>query len=390
MGRLRLKNSRLKWIFLPSGDYLALRRRLCRLAEQGWELAGAGDGNCFFARFRPTERTELRYDTEVAPLLRDESQLRETVERRKRLGWSPVGTVNGVDVYVSQPCRYPEQENHPAENRRRWRARGVLSLVTAALAALLSWQWSWFSTTWYLGNTAALLYLSRFPLLVGGSLWTAWVLLRQLTPWKDEPPAVPAWVRAALQAGFYLWAVLLLAALVLDQLPLAWACGVLAVALLVLLLGRRGWRKWTGFAGQSLLALVVGCALLVSQLLPLALPDSQRYSAGSASWRGSLTDVVRAEDLGLDDLTFVSAEYDRAGSLLVSRSTYREEWEELRLNCQYDRCRTAGLATQAAEEIRAAHPNAVVVVQGRQVAALWTSDELDVAEAQAALEALLT
>lgn len=384
-----MKNSRLKWIFLPSGDYLALRQRLNRLAEQGWELAETGDGNCFFARFRPTERTELHYDTDVAPLLRDENQLRETVERRERLGWSPVGTVNGVDVYVSQPCRCPEPENDPAENRRRWRARGVLSLAAVALAALLSWQWSWFSSTWYLGNAAALLFLSRFPLLIGGGLWAAWVLLRQIVPWKGKLRTGPAWVRSALQAGFYLWVVLLLVALVLDQLPLAWACGVLAVALLVLLLGRRGWRKWTGFTGQSLLALVVGCVLLISQLLPLALPDSQRYSAGSASWRGSLTDVVRAENLGLDDLTFVSAEYDKDGSLLVSRSTYREEWEELRLNCQYDRCLTAGLASQAAEEIRAAHSDAVIVVQGRQVAALWFSEELDEAAVQAALAALL-
>ncbi|MCD8188801.1 MAG: hypothetical protein LUD78_01015 [Clostridiales bacterium] len=386
---MSLKNSRLKWIFLPSGDYLALRRRLDRLAEQGWELAEAGDGSCFFARFQPTERTELRYDTEVAPLLRDENQLRETVERRERLGWSPVGTVNGVDVYVSQPCRYPEQENEPAENRRHWRARGVLSLVTAVLAALLAGRWSWFTDPWYLGNTAALLYLSRVPLLVGGVLWTAWVLLRQLTPWNREPRAILAWMRSALQAGFCLWAVLLLTALVLDRLPPAWACGVLAVALLVLLLGRRGWRKRTGFAGQSLLALVVGCTLLVSQLLPMALPDSQRYSAGSASWRGSLTDVVRAEDLGLDDLAFISAEYDKDGSLLVSRSTYREEWEELRLSCQYDRCLTAALADQVAEEIRAAHPDAVILVQGRQVAALWSSETLDEAAVQAALEALL-
>ncbi|MCD8008996.1 MAG: hypothetical protein LUF68_08745 [Clostridiales bacterium] len=383
-----MKNSRLKWIFLPTGDYLALRHRLNRLAEQGWELAETGDRNCFFARFRPTERTELRYDTEVAPLLRDENQLRETVERRERLGWSPVGTVNGVDVYVSQPCRYPEPENDPAENRRHWRARGALSLVAVALAALLTWQWRWFSVPWYLGNAAALLFLSRFPLLVGGCLWAAWVLLRQMTPWKEEPRTSLAWVRSALQAGFYLWVVVLLAALVLDQLPL-WACGVLAVALAVVLLCPRIWQKWTGFAGQSLLALVVGCVLLISQLLPLALPDSQRYSAGSASWRGSLTDVVRAEDLGLDDLTFVSAEYDKDGSLLVSRSTYREEWEELRLNCQYDCCLTAGFAHQVAEEIRAAHSDAVIVVRGRQVAALWSSEELDETMAQAALEALL-
>lgn len=389
MGRVRLKNSRLKWIFLPSGDYLALRQRLNRLAEQGWELAESGDGSCFFARFQPTERTELRYDTEVAPLLRDENQLRETVERRERLGWSPVGTVNGVDVYVSQPCRYPEPENDPAGNRRRWRARGALSLVTALLAVLLTWQWRWFSVTWYLSNTAALLYLSRFPLLICGAFWAAWVLLRQLAPWKEDSRTGPAWVRAALQAGFYLWAALLLAASVLDRLPLAWACGVLAVALAAALLGRRGWRKWTGFAGQSLLALVVGCTLLVAQLLPMALPDSQRYSAGSASWRGSLTDVVRAEDLGLDELTFVSAEYDRDGSLLVSRSTYQEEWEELRLNCQYTRCLTAGLANQVAEELRTAHPDAVIVVQGRQVAALWSPEELDEAAAQAALAALL-
>ncbi len=389
MGCFRLKNSRLKWIFLPTGDYLALRRRLNRLAEQGWELAEKGDGNCFFARFRPTERTELRYDTEVAPLLRDENQLRETVERRERLGWSPVGTVNGVDVYVSQPCRCPEPEDEPTENRRRWRARGVLSLVTVVLAALLTWQWCLFADPWYLGNAAALLYLSRFPLLAGGVLWAAWVLLRQLTPWKGEPRATLAWVRSGLQVGFYLWAVLLLAALVLDQLPLPWACGVLAVALVILLLGRRGWRKWTGFAGQSLLALVVGCTLLVAQLLPLVLPNSQRYSEGSASWRGSLTDVVRAEDLGLDELAFVSAEYDKDGSLLVFRSTYREEWEELRLNCQCDRCLTVGLASQAAEEIRAAHPDAVVVIQGRQVAALWASETLDEAATQAALEALL-
>ncbi|MCD7929171.1 MAG: hypothetical protein LUF86_03315 [Clostridiales bacterium] len=385
-----LKDSRLKWIFLPTGDYLALRHRLNRLAEQGWELAEAGDRCCFFARFQPTERTELRYDTEVAPLLRDENQLRETVERRERLGWSPVGTVNGVDVYVSQPCRYPEPENDPAENRRRWRARGVLSLVAVALAALLTWQWRWFSVPWYLGNAAALLFLSRFPLLVGGCLWAAWVLLRQIVPWKGEPRTGLAWVRSALQAGFYLWVVVLLAALVLDQLPLVWACGVLAAALAVLLLCPRRWCKWTGFAGQSLLVLVVGCVLLISQLLPLALPDSQRYSAGSASWRGSLTDVVRAEDLDLDDLTFVSAEYDQDGSLLVSRSTYREEWEELRLNCQYDCCLTAGFARQVAEEIRAAHSDAVIVIQGRQVAALWSSEELDEAAAQAALEALLT
>ncbi|MCC8074733.1 MAG: DUF2812 domain-containing protein [Clostridiales bacterium] len=385
-----LKDSRLKWIFLPTGDYLALCQWLNRLAEQGWELAETGDGSCFFARFRPTERAELRYDTEIAPILRDEDQLRETVERRERQGWSPVGTVNGVDVYVSQPCRYPEPEDDPTGNRRRWRARGVLTLVTVVLAALLSWQWSWFNATWYLGNTAALLYLSRFPLLIGGGFWAAWVLLRQLTPWKNEIRTGPAWVRSALQAAFYLWAVLLLAALVLDQLPLAWACVVLAVALAVLLLGRRGWRKWTGFAGQSLLALVVGCTLLISQLLPLALPDSQRYSAGSASWRGSLTDVVRAEDLGLDELSFVSAEYDRDGSLLVSRSTYREEWEELRLSCQYDRCLTAGLASQAAEEIRTAHPGAVIVVRGRQVVALWSPEELDEAAVQTALEELLT
>ncbi|MCD7837414.1 MAG: hypothetical protein LUG65_00700, partial [Clostridiales bacterium] len=131
------------------------------------------------------------------------------------------------------------------------------------------------------------------------------------------------------------------------------------------------------------------CTLLAAQLLPLVLPDSQRYSEGSASWRGSLTDVVRAEDLEMDDLNFISAEYDKDGSLLVSRSTYREEWEELSLSCQYDRCLTAGLASQVAEEIRADHPDAVIVVQGRQVVALWSPEELDEEAVQATLEALL-
>lgn len=375
-----MKNSGFRWIFVPTGDYLGLRRRLNRLAKSGWELVWEGDGSRFLARVQATERTELRYDVEIAPFLRDAGQLEQTVERRRQAGWEPVGTINGMDIYASMPCREPQEENNPLKNRKNWLPRGLFSLLLAALAVFLSWNWSFFSKKWYLGNLSALLYGSRFPMLVGGAFWAAWVILRLLRPAGKAPHPVLFWIRSGLLTGFVLWVLLLAVCAVLDCLPVGWACAVLGLTLAGYLLGRWCWKKHTGQLSRGVLILVVGCGLIVTQLLRVGLPDSQRYNVGSAPWRYELSDVVRAEDLGQGETEFLSAEYDWDGSLLVRRSSYQEEWEEFRLECERYSCLTPGLAALVERDVTQRHPDFQVVRQGRTVMALWTSEEIPGAE----------
>lgn len=380
-----MKNSCFRWIFFPSGDYLGLRRRLNRLAESGWELKQEGDGSRILARFQRTERTELRYDVETAPFFRDAGQLEQTVERRRQAGWEPVGTINGVDIYASMPCREPQEENDRMKNRRAWLPRGVISLLLIGLAIVISWNWHFFSGSWYLGNVSALLYGGRFPLLAGGAFWAAWVIWRLIDPGEKPPRPALFWLRTGLLAGFLLWVLLLLVSVVLDCLPLVWGCAVLGLTAAGYFLARWSWKQRTGQISRSVLILVLGCGLIATLLLRVGLPDDQRYSVGSAPWRYELSDIVRAEELGRGEAEFLSAEYDRGGSLLVRKSSYQEEWEDFRLECEYYSCLTPGLAALAERDMTEKHPDFQVVRQGRSVVALWTSEEIPAEKVEAIL-----
>lgn len=259
------------------------------MASDGWELDWDGDGNTLLAGFSRTERRELVYDTEPAPLLRDAGQLEATVELRRQAGWEAVGTINGVDIYRAMPCRTPQVVESLTD--RRWLPGGLLTLTVFAAGVLLCWSWQRFGGQWYSSDLSAFLYLSRFLYTAAAVYWGLWTLLHVIRPAQKPPQAAWFWLRSVLLAGNCLWWILILASLVLTLLPTRWALGLLVVSIMAaVLLWVCQWKL-----SRVLLA---GCILLVALILRQVLPDTHFYSEGSAAWRGSLSGMVQGETLG--------------------------------------------------------------------------------------------
>jgi hypothetical protein len=365
-----MKETCYKWIFTAPVDGAGLKARFNRLAEQGWELDHQGDGTFFFARFKRTSRKELRYDVALTPQFRTVEELNELAEHRRDSGWEPIGTINGLDVFVSMPCQEPENINDSVYDRKCLLSRGVLGILLPLLSVLFCAFVSG-QKSWYLSNLDALGKIFLPPMAVCSVIWVIWYLFRCVRPAKTPPPSLFLWGRSALVCGLFLFWLLIPVSIVFDLLSVGWALGLLLAGAAIWLVSRRIEK------GIAPLLLVIGCVLLGSLGLNHILPDSQLYDTGSSSWRSSLTELIHAEDLGLEDMTLLSAEYDKSGSLLVTKTSCTEEWDGFELVCERYSCLTRGLAEEVSRDLQGRF---LVVQEGRDVLALRTSQEIPGAE----------
>lgn len=390
-----MKENKAAWVFTAMGDDLGLNERLNRWAEQGWEWEPSGDGSCYLARLRRTERTELRYFVETAPLLRSETRIRAQVERRSAAGWKPLGTVNGLDIYRSAPCCEVET---PVRETGAVRSTSFRSALLSLLALLLCLQWPLLGVEWYLTDLGAFLWLSRFVVLPVAAVWAVWRGTRALVPAKRAAHSAVVIFRGIIAALFRLWLVLLAAAVVLTLLPLPWAAGVLALGILLRLAFRfdldpiEDKLHWSPRSSIRFTLCCVGAVLLLTiGLHQLGITNAVRiYSAGNGV-PVEASCFLHAEDLTANPGSVFSSEYSRHSSLLAEQESYTETTEQLHMDCICYRSAVPMMRTYLQRKLKdaaAGEDNTVLVIGDKGAVLLrcsgsWEKDPSD------ALKALL-
>lgn len=360
------------WVFTAFGDALGLEQRLNQLADSGLELVTEEDGMRFFGAFEPTSRQDLRYYVEPAPLLRSDSQALHRVEELRKLGWDNLCTLNGLDVYVAAPLRFP---NRP--ELRVSRTYGVLSLLgvllSVALCALLP------GSEWYIHNYGVFLRLTGGIFLPFGGIWALWRAVRLIVPPQKAAP--PFWVltRSVCSALWCLWWPMLAVSVVLTLLPLLWAMVTLLLGLLLRLRAgiqhnEEGKTCWHAEASLQWRGVCVGMMLLLAiGLHQLGVTSSiQEYAAGSAPW--GVGWAVHTNEVMTDPGEAISTEYRKIGSLLVSRESYVEVTEGQHLECQRYSCLFPPLNAVFLEQWKAQLPTVgetYSVTMGRRTLLLW-------------------
>lgn len=330
--------------FLP-GDCEGARAYLDHMAKQGWELTGRA--GLVLGLFRPTRRTELRYDAVPADPRRSPETLMAQVESRREAGWEAVDTIWGMDIYKSLPCREPPLLRSKAEKSLRRSiygailTRSLLFLLTASLSLLTLFHFSRHFPSrllsfWYLSDrqTAPVLLLPLLAVLA--LVWIIWLIYCMARPGEEEKPAS----RPALffRQGLLLLALgasaLLLVSLWLSQIPRLWlrlvllACFLL-LPLVSLLLSKEDRKRYLTLLGEGVTALFLISVLLGRMVQPVSystLLDGNR-------WRTSPDgiSVITAETLSESGLIpplsgeeEVSAFYHAEEALLVTTENYDE------------------------------------------------------------------
>ncbi|MCD7918501.1 MAG: DUF2812 domain-containing protein [Clostridiales bacterium] len=326
-----VREERYIWFRYGPEDYLGVREKLNRLADQGWELAEERDCHCCFARFTPTARTELTYDVEPVPLLRKEEAVQDAVLAREAEGWEPVATLNGMDIYRSIPLRFPKpREGEAAAQNCRTILAQRYGVSVAALLAVLAAAVYLYRTggTWYLSNLSLWLLGTALPVTVGGLFWLG---RRTVCLMRRTPRPVPPWSRMAgsvLAALGRVWLLLTAFMLALDQLTAAAACLVALCYLAAAGAVSSLWRRRDFSLYRRVAALVTGIAILSAYLLSLAYPGRVSVSILDEYTRLQYREeaVVQLEDLGLEGEDLLSGSYQRSGSFLVTCTSYTEYW----------------------------------------------------------------
>lgn len=332
-----------RWILTAVGDSLGLEQRLNQLAREGLELLPSGDGFTVLGEFQPTNRAELQYFVETAPLFRSEAELRKIVELRADEGWEAVGTLNGLDVYSSSPLRFPE----PPKRCPR-RAKELLSAAGVLLSLLLSVLVP--GARWYLSNVELFLHLSFYLLLPLGAMWIIWRLARLAVPGGSASPAALVLLRGGLSLLWRLWWILLCASVILTLLPLHWAMMVLLFGLILRLLpgvqtGEDGHVTWSARVSPLWRAACLGLALLMAIGLNRMRVTAliREFRVGSAAWTGAPT--IQLSDVMDKPGEILSSEHRKQGSLLVEWESWSESSEEQRIECELYTCHLPGLRT---------------------------------------------
>lgn len=358
------------WLFYSPTDYTALRRRLNELAEQGLELVKPADGTCYVGRFRPTDRAELRYDVEPRAFCTQE-ELQRMVDLRAAQGWEPVCTINGVNIYTSMPCHKADFLEDRRETQRRLRPLMLHQLLLCLLPLCFCLPWDLAHNLWYLD------YFSLFIHLFGPIVSGAAVLVLSSMLLRLEGPAA-VFLQTLFLTLLRLWWLCLPISIVLALLPLRWALGVFlgGIVLRTLLRGNA--------------ALFSGLILLFALLVHLLLPAQEMSSLNGMSWRNGRSDIVTAELLERSPEQFISAEYQKTGTLLVRESSYSEKWTDLRIESRLYTCLTDSLAQKVEFTVRQEHPSYTVVSSGKSVLAVWVSEDLSDRELDALAQRIIT
>lgn len=379
------------WFFFSSGDAPAVRQRLNCLAQQGWELDESEDCTAFFVCLRATARKELRYDVVRARAGRTQEELHEEIQRRIAQGWKPVATINGMDVYASEPCALPEPDKKSITRKNLLWGQLPGLLLAAAFLAVLFWMERVGGGHWYLQHRGAFLHFALYPAVIGLGLWALWFGLRYASPERVSVGLM--WLHSAVAVLGLVWLWLLLGAYVLDWLP-----DVLAVALVLGVTGlliyyQIRWSRRSGELYRPMVLLILGVFIVLTAALRQALPDPA----------GENVQMLSARDFGLIAGELELAEAKGTGSFFVDRVTYSESWSgDLYLSEELYLCRTEALAKQVAADLcedlgitpaelwYSENGSKMLVRQNNQVLKLWISDtDLRTEEMQKTVEAYL-
>lgn len=247
-------------------DHRTVQAYLDRMAGEGWALSQVWLG--LIARFRRTDRADLRYYVSVADPLREDSA--EYKRRCTDCGWEKFGYVRYMNLYRSLPGKqttaiHPDRVgklNRDCGNVARWCVTCAVVIAALVLLQLTRYLLIGVPTVATLlrlsaaSSTAALVLLFLPGVLVGGGVYL-FFSTRRLVQWRlavgrDEPYPTPklwaARLRGVLTVLLYLASAALGVSLFIDlvALPTAkplfvlGAATVLAAAIVVALGKQRG------------------------------------------------------------------------------------------------------------------------------------------------------
>lgn len=341
------QQKRILFSFL-SPDSAGVQDYLNRLAQQGWELSELSDCRTFSLTLEHSRRTDLRYFVTTRKPGRTDGEIMETVTRMRELGWEPMATVNQFDLYESMPCREAELP----EQRRNWLdlLRSLGGWLFCTVLSLLFIMFTWAQGVpvleeWFLSNTGVLLHIFGVFYLVLSLYLLIWLVFCAIRRERFKP-ARKGWL---LFRGLYpplatLWSLLLTASVITDLISHP-GYGILVF---VLMIGSAvlGYRRFHAATPEKLLPCLSGIlaiCLLLSLALHQVFPPESRAEMGTCGWRTSLSEVVRGEELGLDDSPVQAVSYERTGSWFVERTAYWEDRGEDSLSSTVYRCKSGWL-----------------------------------------------
>ena len=337
-------------IFLayPFGDYEGVRARLDALARAGWELTGRG--GIFTGILTSTRRKELYYDVVPALPLRSREMLQRSVEQRQGLGWEPVDTFWGMDIYKSRPCEYPAVERTGEMDTALravflgWLVRAVLfTAVTLGVAAfrLNGEILAELGKSWYLSDGKTALRFLLPVVLTCWGLFLAWLVFCVFFRCRPHAPAgrLTMTLRGLVQLAGLACALLLGAALWVSGVPRLWLRLLfIAGAFLLVPLSRRMGPQW---AAAGLMVLVTAGMVLTAALKPVG---------GQIGVDRGIVISPEAVDYAPDGSCH--GYYGEEQSLLVRQRTFEQRWESgERLSGTLYRCLTPGIADLAEGEL---------------------------------------
>lgn len=225
-------------------DHKAAQADLNAMAEQGWELEKLWT-ELPLAKFRRTERTDLRYFVDWADTAKPEESA--YLQLCKDAGWELVHTQGYRNVYASTPgCAPLPIQTDPELEYQRFRKKVVRRIAMAAVLPQLPWVVYFFwlfclegaappavtqmLRSLFLSSNGLSLFLLTLPLLLPALLVYGLCMAGQLLVWRravregtSPQPSLPAARRRGLltllaQPYFLLLAVLLFADILFNGL----------------------------------------------------------------------------------------------------------------------------------------------------------------------------
>lgn len=343
-----MKDTRLRLLAFPFGDYEGVRSYLDHLAREGWEFTGRA--SLLFGRFRPTQRKELVYDVVPADPRRSREALLLQVRRRQEAGWEPVETMWGMDIYKSLPCQSPPRfrTQHDYDHWRsiflNWLLWSIAFLLVTAASLFALSRFSGFSFVqlshgWYLSDRETALVLLLPLLAVLALLWLAWLgycLVRRCKP-HDAPPRWSLFFKAALQLLALVTVLLLPTVLCLSQIPrlrlrLALLVLILVLPVSCLFFAKEDRKRYILWLGTGVIALFVLTMVLGWVMEPVSystLLEGNRWRQdpeGLSIVTAESLEAADTPDFPLED-SHVTAFYRLDEALLVTRELYYEYWD---------------------------------------------------------------
>ncbi len=376
-----------------AGDFKAVERYLNEQAQKGWELERIG---LCAARWKRTERTDLRWCVDLADPKQSREDRKDYVDFCAEGGWELAAFYGNMYFFKSLPGRevIPIQTDPELEkkNYNRYYVRNTI-LSAIGIVAMLA-----FYALAYLGLNRDLEYTvqttklewHRHWLAVGAVgallLWGLWLVWRPLDFLRAllsnrrggiaESPRAVMWVNCGVNALGFLGAVLFFGGLLVEctvQADFAAVGFVYPITVAVCLFFRAFLNEFELYKGERGLLLRLAClssvvfALMVVGRVSLPVgewssnPFSTNLNADKAeaqfSRLGELP-LVRAEDLGIvitdDPYNYedLLREYTPVGERMeLEYSVWGEDSALTKIGCETYLCPTEGLAHRTAGQI---------------------------------------